>query len=108
MSSSALFSLYPTRLSLLAVVFRLLVVVRGSVLGLGVFRLSMAFVMVINLDNLSMPFSVPTSLSKCGILPVPNSGRWCRYFGQSLSICCLVWIVRPHPHMGFSDLTNLE
>ena len=70
--------------------------------------LSIAFMIVMNLDNLSMAFSVPTSLLKCASLPMPRSDHWFRYFRHSLSMCCLVWIVCPHPHMGSSDLTNLE
>ncbi len=54
-----------------------------------------------------MPFSVPTSLSKCAFLPVPRSDCWFRYFGHSLSMCCLVWIVRPHPHVGSNSYVSI-
>ena len=70
----------------------------GPVLVLGVLLLSIAFMMVMNLVSLSMPFSVPTSLSRCAFLPMPRSECWFRYFRHSLSMCCLVWIVCPHSH----------
>src|SRR5258708_12747687 len=100
--------LYPTpHLSHLSLSVCLLVMC-GPELVFGVPLLSIAFMIVMNLDNLLMPFLVPTSLSKCVFLPMPRSDHWFRYFWHSLSMCCLFWIVHLHLHVGSLDLPNLD
>ena len=62
--------LYPT--PCLSPLSSLLAVVLGSVVELCVLCLSIAFVMVINLTCLLMPFLVPTSLLNWAFLPIPT------------------------------------
>src|SRR5258708_33640677 len=65
------------------------------VLVLGVLLLSIAFMMVMNLVSLSMPFSVSTSLSRCAFLTMRRSECWFSKFSHSLCMCSHVMIVYP-------------